>query len=103
VNAPTNGKYHCHPGDNWRFYSDAGQSLSYWSSFQFANEPIFPVKIVETFHIMPKSDVWIDFVCVWRRVEEKQSEITVSKDISENIGILEKALHDNHYTTIKKC
>ena len=103
VNAPTNGPYHCHPGDNWRFYSDAGQALSYWSSFQFSNEPIFPVKVVETFHILPKNEVWVDFVCVWERVDEKQSNIVVSNIIFENIGILEKMLNDNNVYTIKKC
>jgi len=103
VNAPTNGPYHSHPGDNWRFYSDAGQALSYWSSYQFANEPVFPVKVVETFHIMPKNDVWIDFICVWQRVEEKQIDILVSNSISNNIGILQKTLNDNNFKTIKKC
>lgn len=103
VNAPTNGKYHCHPGDNWRFYSDAGQALSYWSSFQFSNEEVFPVKVIETFHILPKHHNWLDFVCVWERVDEKQTEIIVSTNISQNIGILEKALNDNNFNTIKKC
>lgn len=103
VNVPTNGPYHCHPGDNWRFYSDAGQALSYWSSFQFSNEHVFPVKVVETFHILPKKDGWCDFVCVWERVDEKQSDIVVSKIIFENIGILEKMLNDNKFYTQKKC
>ena len=103
VNAPTNGPYHCYPGDNWRFYSDAGQALSYWSSFQFSNEPVFPVKVVETFHILPKNDIWCDFVCVWERVDEKQSDIIVSNTILENIGILEKKLNDNNFYTKKKC
>jgi SAM-dependent methyltransferase len=103
MSAPTNGPYHCFPGDNWRFYSDAGQALSYWSSFQFGNELIFPVKVVETFHILPKNDVWIDFVCVWERVDEKQTEIVVSKNISENIGPLQKSLQDNEFRTVKKC
>lgn len=103
VNVPSNGPYHCYPGDNWRFYSDAGQALSYWSSYQFSNEEIFPVKVVETFHILPHHDVWKDFVCVWKRVEEKEKDITVSKDIYENIGVLEKALNDNNYRTQKKC
>ena len=102
VNAPSNGVYHCHPGDNWRFYSDAGQALAYWSSFQQSNEPVFPVKVVETFHILPKNDRWVDFVCVWERVDEKQTEITVSKDISQKIGLLERALNINKYKTIKK-
>ena len=103
VNAPTNGPYHCHPGDNWRFYSDTGQALSYWSSFQFSNEQVFPVKVVETFHILPKNDVWCDFVCVWKRVDEKQSDIVVSKIISENTGILENMLNTNNFHTQKKC
>jgi len=102
VNAPSNGPYHGYPGDNWRFYSDAGQALSYWSSFQFGNEDIFPVKVVETFHIVPPSDTWIDFVCVWQRVDEKQRDIVVSKNVSQTTGILEKALNDNNLKTIKK-
>jgi SAM-dependent methyltransferase len=103
VSAPTNGPYHCYPGDNWRFYSDAGQALSYWSSFQFANEDVFPVKVIETFHILPCLDKWIDFVCVWERVDKKETDIIVSNSISQNIGILEKALNDNNYKTQKKC
>jgi len=103
VNAPTNGPYHCHPGDNWRFYSDAGQALSYWSSFQFSNEPIFPVKVVETFHILPINEGWIDFVCVWERVDEKENNIVVSNSVSQTIGNLQKALNNNSCNTIQKC
>jgi SAM-dependent methyltransferase len=103
VNAPTNGKYHCHPGDNWRFYSDAGQALSYWSSFQFSNEPIFPAKVVETFHILPINDIWCDFICVWERVDKKQEDIVVSNSIVQHVGILEKMLNDNNFNTKKKC
>ncbi len=103
VNAPTNGVYHCWPGDNWRFYSDAGQALAYWSSYQTSNETVFPVKVVETFHILPKNDIWIDFVCVWKRVDEKQTEITVSPVITQTMGALEKRLNDAQFKTQKKC
>jgi SAM-dependent methyltransferase len=102
VNAPSKGPYHCHPGDNWRFYSDAGQALAYWSSFRFADEAVFPARVVETFHIVPNKDIWYDFVCVWERVDEKQNEILVSSTIVQNIGILEKKLNDDHFSTIKK-
>jgi SAM-dependent methyltransferase len=102
ISAPSNGCYHTAPGDNWRFYFDAGQALAYWSSYQIANETIFPVKVIETFHIMPKCDIWIDFVCIWQRVYEKQTNIVVSNDIAQNIGILEKSLNNNNYKTIKK-
>jgi SAM-dependent methyltransferase len=30
INAPANGHYHRHDSDNWRFYPDAGESLSKW-------------------------------------------------------------------------
>lgn len=102
INAPSNGKYHCHPGDNWRFYSDAGQALAYWSSYKMGNEDVYPVKVVETFHVLPLKDIWIDFICVWERVDEKQTEITVSNDISNNIGKLEESIRSKGLNIIKK-
>ena len=103
VNAPTNGVYHCYPGDNWRFYSDAGQALAYWSGYQFSNEIVYPAKVIETFHILPINDIWIDFICIWERVVNKETEITVSSQITQNIGILEKRLNYNNAKTVKKC
>jgi len=87
VNAPTNGPYHTYPGDNWRFYSDAGQALAFWSGKQISNEPIYPVKVIETFNIL--GDCWNDFVCVWKRVniEDKETNITVHSEIITSIGI----------------
>lgn len=102
INAPTNGPYHCHPGDNWRFYSDAGQALAYWASYKMHhNEEIFPVKLIETFHVLPLSVVWIDFVCVWQRVEERETTITVSPEISHNVGILQQRLHERGLRTVR--
>lgn len=95
INVPSNGFYHCHPGDNWRFYSDAGQALAYWSSKQIADENIYPVKVIETFHILPFKDVWIDFICIWKRTNELQTEITVSKEITDTIGPLQQELDNN--------
>ena len=103
VNAPTNGAYHCHPGDNWRFYSDAGQALAYYSGYQYANEEVFPVKVIETFHTLPLNDLWIDFVCIWGRTDIKETEIIVSKNVYQNIGKLELALNNDKYKTVKKC
>ena len=103
VNAPTNGAYHCHPGDNWRFYSDAGQALAYYSGYQYANEEVFPVKVIETFHTLPLNVLWIDFVCIWGRTDIKETEIIVSKNVYQNIGKLELALNNDKYKTVKKC
>ena len=103
INAPTSGPYHSYPGDNWRFYSDAGQALAYWSGKQISNETIYPVKVVETFNVL--GDGWNDFVCVWQRVniESIEKDIIVSNEIINNIGILEKTINNYGLQTRKKC
>ena len=78
VNAPSASPYHMYPGDNWRFYSDAGQTLAYWSGKQISDEKIFPVKVIETFTIV--NNEFNDFVCVWQRVDS-DSEIIVQPEI----------------------
>jgi SAM-dependent methyltransferase len=103
VNAPTNGSYHAHPGDNWRFYSDAGQALAYWSGIQMGNETVYPIKVIETFHIVPQNAEWMDFICVWERVENKETEITVSAEVINNVGPLERTIHSKGLLTKKKC
>jgi SAM-dependent methyltransferase len=97
VNAPSNGPYHGYPGDNWRFYGDAGQALAYWSGISYGNENIYPVSVEETFFIHPRNDVWTDFVCIWKRVLEKETNITISKEIREKNGLLQTTLYDNNF------
>ena len=103
INAPTSGPYHTYPGDNWRFYSDAGQALAYWSGKQISNETIYPVKVVETFNVL--GEVWNDFVCVWQRVdiENIEKNIIVHSEIINNIGILEQTINNYGLLTRKKC
>ena len=98
VNAPSNGVYHAFPGDNWRFYTDSAQSLAYWSGIPI-HETSWPVKIVETFFVLPKKDIWTDFVCVWQRTDIPETEITVSNEIKNFEGPLKKALHNTGFAT----
>lgn len=102
VNAPSNGAYHEHPGDNWRFYSDAGQALAYWSGYQIHQEEVFPMKVVETFHVLPLDDVWIDFVCIWTRTNEIDKNIITNPEILYNSGPLERELNKQNVKTIKQ-
>jgi len=94
ISAPSNGMYHCHPGDNWRFYSDAGQSLAVWSGYSLGNEAIFPVRVSEVFHILPIGDQWTDFVCVWERVNEKETEIVTPIETANREGPLKKKVRE---------
>ena len=100
INAPTTGPYHTYPGDNWRFYSDAGQALAYWSGKQISTEAVYPVNIVETFNIL--GSVFNDFVCVWKR-GNIETTITVSNEIINKIGILEETINKYGLKTRKKC
>lgn len=102
VSAPSNGVYHCYPGDNWRFYSDAGQALAYWSGIQMGTEEVYPVKVVETFHILPIHDIWTDFICVWQRTPEADKNITVAPHIVNTVGPLEEYLKGMGAKTKKK-
>jgi SAM-dependent methyltransferase len=95
VNAPSNGFYHRHPGDNWRFYGDAGQSLAYWSGVKaYQDELTFPVKVIETFFIEPYNNVeiWRDFVCIWQRTDEPEKEFVLPEHYKKNTGRLQQAL-----------
>jgi SAM-dependent methyltransferase len=69
VSAPANGPYHGYPGDCWRFYGDAPQALAHWSG-RIVDGNSVPTEVVESFHIAPFQDIWVDFVGVWRRCPE---------------------------------
>ena len=60
VSAPSNGPYHGHPGDCWRFYADSAAALAQW-----ATRCGFAVELIETFMVAPRRDVWIDNVMVF--------------------------------------
>ena len=98
VNAPARGKYHAYPGDNWRFFSDAGQALAYWSGIQMGNENVYPVKVIESFHILDSK--WNDFVCIWGRTDIKETEIVISNIAT---GKVEEQLNKRDIMTSKKC
>jgi SAM-dependent methyltransferase len=97
VNAPAGGVYHGFPGDNWRFFGDAGQALAYWSGFQMSNETVYPVKVVETFHILKVP--WMDYVCIWQKCEEKTDQIVTPK---LPVGPLETLLNEAGWKTMHK-
>lgn len=100
VNAPSNGYHHGYPGDNWRFYADAGQALAHWASKTFDNKS-YPVTLRESFHILPVNELWQDYVAVWQRTDEVQEDIRVSDAVRDNIGPLKQALHEAGFNTIK--
>jgi SAM-dependent methyltransferase len=64
VNAPSNGAFHRHPTDQWRFYPDAGKCLVAW-----ARSKGVAVTLVESFIADRLGDQWNDFVAVFAKGE----------------------------------
>lgn len=64
INSPSNGWFHTHPEDSWRFYPDAGLALASWASHQG-----WPLTLLESFICEQVEDVWNDFVAVFERGE----------------------------------
>ena len=64
LNAPSNGPYHPHSSDNWRFYPDAGKALAEW-----ARRNRVALELVESFILNQMDHIWNDFVAVFRKGE----------------------------------
>lgn len=66
LNAPSNGLYHRHPMDNWRFYPDSGKALEAWG-----RKNGFDVQLLESFVLNQMSeledDFWNDFIAIFRK------------------------------------
>lgn len=61
INAPSNGTYHRHPNDNWRFYPDAGKTLEKWGRLSGHN-----VHLIESFIAERETVWWNDFVAIFQ-------------------------------------
>ncbi len=63
INAPSNGFYHGHPFDHWRFFPDAGLALQRW-----AERSGIAVDLVESFTgERAEGEFWNDLVMVFRK------------------------------------
>jgi len=63
INAPSNGIYHAHPIDCWRFYPDAGLALQEW-----AKRSGLEVELLESFTgERSGGDDWNDFVMIFQK------------------------------------
>jgi SAM-dependent methyltransferase len=63
VQAPSEGPYHAHPGDNWRFYADSWKALAKWAKHQG-----YPVEVLESYIDQTPDCWWKDSVGIFRRV-----------------------------------
>jgi len=64
LNVPSNGMYHRHPVDCWRFYPDSGKALERW-----ARRNKFPCTMLESFTGPQNGGIFNDFVAVFVKDE----------------------------------
>lgn len=73
IQAPSNGPYHAHPVDNWRFYIDSWVALEKWG----INNG-YPIKLISRFIDKNTPDphqarIWDDSVAIYRVEESSES------------------------------
>lgn len=64
LNVPSNGVYHPHPFDAWRFYPDSGLALAEWG-----RRSGYRTVLVESFTNDKEGDIWNDFVAVFAKAD----------------------------------
>lgn len=69
VSAPSNGHYHAHPIDAWRFYPDAGLALERWINGSAVPQHLV---LVESFIARQSQAEWNDMVMVFRRGTDRK-------------------------------
>lgn len=71
VSAPSNGKYHAHPQDNWRFYPDAGKALESW-----AHKNSIHAFMVESFLTRQRAEgQWNDCVMIFSKGDKAAAQL----------------------------
>ena len=88
IQAPSNGVYHRHPIDCWRFYPDSGRALEHW-----ANRNNYSTKLLESFIGAKKNDIWNDFVMIFCKDQSYVSNY--SSKITDQYNEFTNAYHYN--------
>lgn len=65
LNAPSNGTFHRHPVDCWRFYPDSGRALITWAKRNGVD-----ACVLESYVSLQDGAVWSDFVAVYLKGSE---------------------------------
>jgi len=64
ISSPSNGDYHTHPMDCWRFYPDSGHALAQWAARNNVK-----LTLIESFIGNRKDETWNDCVMVFQKKE----------------------------------
>lgn len=68
LNAPSNGEFHRHPLDCWRFYPDSGRAMVTWAHYNGLS-----TCLLESYTSLQFQDQWNDLVAVFLKDESHVS------------------------------
>ena len=96
LNAPSNGVFHRHPVDCWRFYPDSGRALVAW-----ARRNAMHCVLLESYISAQLGGGWNDFVAVFLKDEEHVNHfpgrvLHKKKDIYNGLVYPEKGFINYH-------
>ena len=80
LNSPTNGNFHRHPTDNWRFYPDSGLALKNWGLKNNYQPEVLESYVSDQGN---SKGTWNDYVCVI--VKNKKYRANFSARILDNL------------------
>ena len=95
INAPSNGPYHAHPGDNWRFYIDSWKALEKWGKKQGYDIELVEHYIDETTPMGQHETrrIWNDSVAIYRKKPIEYNKVALISSFCNNqekMDVLEK-------------
>jgi SAM-dependent methyltransferase len=100
INAPSSGYQHNYPGDNWRFYAHAADSLAYWSYFYYKDKDLKHIVTVQDKFII-NAPPWNDSVMVFRKETNSDIKVYDVSNISKE-GPLYNLILSKHKQILKR-
>ena len=95
ITVPSQGYFHRHTLDVFRFYPDAGVALAKW-----ADSHGLPLRLVESFTTKPENGIWADFVAVFAFQPEKYQGRQIGGTLNGENWILGDDLQQSTYQEI---
>ena len=92
---PSQGYFHRHTLDAFRFYPDAGLALEKW-----AQSEGYPLALIESFTTPPEGDVWADFVAIFSTDPARFSHAHIGEKVGGENWIVGSELIQKSYQEI---
>ena len=95
ITAPSQGYFHRHIFDAFRFYPDAGIALEKWAAHSGKS-----IKLIESFTTLPENSAWADYVAIFSDTPERYRKSHIGGLLKGENWIVEGELKQDTYREI---